>query len=111
MDEFFEETDVKEAQQSYGLESWQNLLTESKESNSYLGERFELYFKNHQKCKENPQVVDILVQFLVEIQVLVKRQFILETTAVFLMFIEVINEHGHDFIFNEQEMDKKSISK
>ncbi len=56
-----------------------------------------------------PQVVDILVQFLVEIQTQVKKQFILETTALFLMFVEVINEHGHDFIFNEQEMDKKQI--
>lgn len=27
------------------------------------------------------------------------------------MFLEVINEHGKDFIYNEQEIDKKEIPK
>lgn len=27
------------------------------------------------------------------------------------MFLEIINEHGKDFIYNEQEIDKKEIPK
>lgn len=84
-------------------------MIELKEPNSYIQERFEHFYKAQGNNLQEPQVVDILVQFLIEIQPMVKRQFAMETLALFLMFIDVINEHGHDFIHNEQEMDKKTI--
>lgn len=33
----------------------------------------------------------------------------MEITAIIIMFLEIIDEHGRDFIMNEQEMDKREI--
>lgn len=59
----------------------------------------------------NLSIADVFAKYLIEMQESVSLKFLQESTAIFIMFLEIIDEHGKDFLFNEQEIDKKDIPK